>query len=138
MRSALERAVSLDRHVASLLAMTVEGWARSGEKSFGSFLQKRTSSLSLVVNIQNLRPGHQRDVVVLKDVVVEGFEVFDTVGDACQIGVDGNRHDARDFRAFLVETVELVAAAAEDFVGGLLLDGADGDVVDFDGVGDGD
>ena len=75
---------------------------------------------------------------VAEDVVVEGFEVFDSVGDAVQVGVDGDGHDAGDGGAFLVEAAELVAAAAEDLVGGLLLDGGDGDVVELDGVGDGD
>ena len=52
--------------------------------------------------------------------------------------MDRDRHDARRLRAVEVEPVELVAAAAEDLVGRLLLDGADDDVVDLDRVGNRD
>ena len=76
-------------------------------------------------------------VLVTQDVVIERFEIADTVRCAGEIGVDGDRHHARNRRPFLIEAVKVVAAPAEDFVGRLQLDRRHHHIVDFDRVGNG-
>ena len=75
------------------------------------------------------------DAVVPEDVVVEHLQVLDPVRHAGEIRVDRDRHDPGRRLALEVEAVELIPPAAQDLVRRLLLDGADDDVVDLDGVG---
>ena len=48
------------------------------------------------------------------DVVVDGFEVFDAVRLAADIGVDRDRHDLGALRPFLIKPLEAVAATGRE------------------------
>src|SRR5690242_4660608 len=64
-----------------------------------------------VVPIQDLRPVPMHDALEAIDVVVDRLQVFDAVGLAADIGVDGQRQNFRALPAFVVKTIELIDGA---------------------------
>src|SRR5262249_48563132 len=88
------------------------------------------------VPVEYLGTGPRDDAILAEDIVVQHFQVFDPVWYAREIRVDRDRHHTRRLRAVEVQPIELVLAAAEEFLRWLLLNSGDDDVVDFDRVGD--
>src|SRR5271156_5703667 len=77
------------------------------------------------------------DALVAEDVIIEPLEMADPVWHAREIGMDRDRHYARNRRALLVKAIEMVDAAPIDLIRGLRLHRADHDIVDFDAIGHG-
>ena len=67
----------------------------------------------LFVPVQDLAARHEDHFIVLFDILENLVEVADAVGNARQVGVDGNGHDAIVFFAFFIEGVELIAGTIE-------------------------
>src|SRR3954462_3776207 len=63
------------------------------------------------VPVEQLHPVPVHHAGLLRDVIVEGLEILDPVRLAGDVGVDGERHDLRPLRPFLIQPVELVDGA---------------------------
>ena len=87
------------------------------------------------VPITNLAGGHPGDAFVAANVVQQLFEVTNAVRYAGNVGVDRNRHDAGIVGTLGIQPVELVGAAGQKLVRPVTLQGINGDIIGFDGIG---
>src|SRR3954454_5101011 len=73
------------------------------------------------VPIADFASGHQRHAVMAENVVEQGFQIFDAMRNACDIGMNRNSHHARIGCALEVEPVELVGTALQKLLGRKML-----------------
>ena len=67
-------------------------------------------------------------------VTIQPLEIADAVRDARDIGMDADRHHATRHRTFLVQAIEVIAAAAQQLLGRMMLHDHHRDVVYLDRV----
>src|ERR1700744_4502948 len=90
------------------------------------------------IPVADVFAGPERDALVARRIVEEGFEIFDAVWRARDIGVDCKAQNLRAARAFLIESIELITRALEEFARAVVLHHHHGNVVELDRVRQGD
>src|SRR5437762_954166 len=87
-------------------------WPPSATASFMPISVSMTRSCSpRLMPVEDFGAVPVQGAGVAVDVIVDGFEVFDAVRLAADIGVDRDRHDLGAFFALLIQPVEGVDAA---------------------------
>src|SRR5215471_6321483 len=93
---------------------------------------------STVVPVEDLAPRHEYHAGKLADVVEDHVIVLDTVGYASNVGMCRDSHNTRTGGALLVERIEVIPGALENFRRAVVLDDIDRDIVDLHRIGDRD
>src|SRR5436190_1971712 len=90
------------------------------------------------VPIENLRAGPVQDAFESPRVLVNGFQIFDSMRLSADVGMDGKGHDLGAVFTLGIEPIELVYGAPGKIFALMVLNDHHGDVVDLDRVGQGD
>src|SRR3954470_5028484 len=91
-------------------------------RSLGSNASGRAhSSACRSIPVKDFFSGAEPHARALADAVVEPLEIADAVRHAGDVRMHADRHDARALLALLVQAIELVDAAAQPLLRGMLL-----------------